>query len=63
LSVPIFSASGTASPVIFSAEASKGWATSVRSRTKRRYPGGAYWTSVWAGASGFLSAESIDAIQ
>ncbi len=39
LSVPTCSASGTGSPVVFKAFASKGWATSVLSRTKRRYPG------------------------
>ena len=36
LSTPIFSANGTGSPVVFIAFASKGWATSVRSRTNRR---------------------------
>ena len=61
------SASGTGSPVVFSAFRSKGCATRVLSRTKRRYPGGAYVTSVCADASvsrllGVERADAIDAV-
>jgi hypothetical protein len=54
-SVPIFSASGTGSPVVLIAFTSNGCATSVRSRTKSRYPCGAYVRSVCAEAKGFDS--------
>jgi hypothetical protein len=60
---PTRSAMGMGSPVVFIALASKGCATSVLSRTKRRCPGGAKVTRDWAGASARVSFESREPIR